>query len=403
MTPPALAPSALAGVRVLDLSSIIAAPVTATMLGDFGAEIVKVEEPGRGDFMRRSAAKPGGRSLGWVQDARNKESITLDLRREAGRAIVHRLLPHFDVLVTNFRPPTLRHWGFDPETIRARYPRLVALYITGYGLTGPYASRGAFDRVASAFSGVTYTSGESGGPSMRAGYALVDYMTAYMGAFSVVSALYHRDCHGGDGQVIDLALFEPAFRASEDALMRFSKTGKVRERSGNINPNVVPAANFITADGREIAIHAGTDSLLRRLADVMGEPELGTDERFATHAARVSNQEALYARIGAWAARQTLDEAMRKLVGADIPASPVMNIADIAADPHYRARGTVREVEDAEHGKLLMAAPLPHMSETPGSIRSLGPELGAANQAIYGELLGMTQAEMEQLHDDGVI
>ena len=398
-----MTPSALAGVRVLDLSSIIAAPVTATMLGDFGAEIVKVEEPGRGDFMRRSAAQPGGRSLGWVQDARNKQSITLDLRKEAGRAIVHRLLPHFDVLVTNFRPPTLQRWGFDPATIRARHPRLVALYITGYGLTGPYASRGAFDRVASAFAGTTYTSGEASGPSMRAGYALVDYMTAYMGAFSIVAALYHRDCHAGSGQVIDLALFEPAFRASEDALMTFAKTGKVRGRTGNINPNVVPAANFITADGHEIAIHAGTDPLLRRLASVMGEADLATEERFANHAARVRNQSALYARIAAWVARQTLAAAMEQLVAADIPASPVMSIADIAADPHYRARGTVREVEDAEHGRLLMAAPLPHMSETPGSIRSLGPELGSANAAIYGGMLGMSAAEIDRLRDDGVI
>lgn len=398
-----MTPSALAGVRVLDLSSIIAAPVTATMLGDFGAEIVKVEEPGRGDFMRRGAEKPGGRSLAWVQDARNKQSITLNLRQEAGRAIVHRLLPHFDAMVTNFRPPTLQRWGFDPATIQARHPRLIALYVTGYGLTGPYASRGAFDRVASAFSGVTYTSGERGGPSMRAGYALVDYMTAYMGAFSVASALYHRDCHGGSGQVIDLALFEPAFRASEDALMRYAKTGKVRERTGNINPNVVPAANFLTADGREIAIHAGTDSLLRRLAGLIGEPDLATDARFSTHAARVRNQEALYARIATWTARQTLAEAMERLVAADIPASPVMNIADIAADPHYRARGTVREVEDAEHGRLMMTAPLPHMSATPGTIRSLGPELGSANQAILGGLLGMSAAELERLRGDGVI
>ncbi len=353
--------------------------------------------------MRRGAEKPGGRSLAWVQDARNKQSITLNLRQEAGRAIVHRLLPHFDAMVTNFRPPTLQRWGFDPATIQARHPRLIALYVTGYGLTGPYASRGAFDRVASAFSGVTYTSGERGGPSMRAGYALVDYMTAYMGAFSVASALYHRDCHGGSGQVIDLALFEPAFRASEDALIRYAKTGKVRERTGNINPNVVPAANFLTADGREIAIHAGTDSLLRRLAGLIGEPDLATDARFSTHAARVRNQEALYARIATWTARQTLAEAMERLVAADIPASPVMNIADIAADPHYRARGTVREVEDAEHGRLMMTAPLPHMSATPGTIRSLGPELGSANQAILGGLLGMSAAELERLRGDGVI
>ena len=200
----------LAGIRVLDLSSIIAAPVAATMLGDFGAEVVKVEDPGQGDFMRRSAKEPGGRSLQWVQDARNKVSITLNLRKPEARDIVHRLLPHFDVLVTNFRPPTLRRWSFDPDTIRARHPRLVALYVTGYGLTGPYSDRGAFDRVASAFAGLTYVSGEAERPPVRSGYAVIDYMGAYAGAFGVMTALYNRDLRGGSGQVIDLALTNPA-------------------------------------------------------------------------------------------------------------------------------------------------------------------------------------------------
>ncbi len=172
--------------------------------------------------------------------------------------MLHRLLPHFDIVVTNFRPPTLDRWGLGPEALHARYPRLVILYISGYGQTGPYRGRGAFDRVASAFAGLTYVSGEADGPSVRSGYAVIDYMTAYMGAFSVMTALYHRDLHGGSGQVIDLALYEPGFRASEDALLTYAAHGRVRERSGNINRNVVPASNFTTADGREVAIHAGT-------------------------------------------------------------------------------------------------------------------------------------------------
>ncbi len=392
----------LAGVCVLDLSSIIAAPVAATMLGDFGAEVVKVEEPGRGDFMRRSAATPGGRSLQWVQDGRNKKSITLNLREEQGRALLHRLLPHFDVVVTNFRPSTLDRWDLGPDTMRSRYPRLVVLYVTGYGLTGPYRDRGAFDRIASAFSGLTYVSGEPDRPSVRSGFALIDYMAAYMGAFGVVTALYHRD-RSGTGQIIDLALYEPGFRASEDALMSFSARGDVRERTGNINPKVVPAANFIAADGREITIHAGTDSLLRRLARVMEQPMLADDPRFATHAARVENQEKLYRIIAAWAGRHATDQLMRMLVAANIPVSPVMNIADIAADPHYRARGTVASVQDEEFGELLMTGVLPKLSETPGGIRALGPALGAHNQEIYGDLLGLDQAEMERLRTAGVI
>lgn len=393
----------LAGIKVLDLSSIIAAPVAATMLGDFGAEVVKVEEPGRGDFMRRGAATPGGRSLQWVQDARNKTSITLDLRKPEGRAIVHRLLPHFDVMVTNFRPPTLRRWGFDPDTIRARHKQLIALYVTGYGLTGPYSDRGAFDRVASAFAGLTYVTGETDRSPVRSGYATIDYMGAYAGAFGVMTALYNRDHRGGGGQVIDLALYEPGFRASEDAMLAYSATGRVRERTGNINPKVVPAADFETADGKRVTIHAGTEPLLRRLGRVMGQDDLLDDPRFATHAARVEHQDALYAMIAAWAAGLALETVMARLVAADIPASPVMSIADIADDPHFRDRGTIVPVEDEDYGQILMAAPIPRLSETPGRIRSLGPTLGEGNGAIYGGLLGMTGEEIARLRDAGVI
>lgn len=393
----------LDGIRVLDLSSIIAAPVTATTLGDFGAEVIKVEQPGQGDFMRRGAAEPGGRSLAWVQDARNKQSITLDLRKPEARKIVHRLLPHFDVLVTNFRPPTLRRWSFDPKTILARYPRLIALYVTGYGLTGPYADRGAFDRVASAFSGLTYVTGDADRPPVRSGYATIDYMGAYAGAFGVVTALYNRDHKGGGGQVIDLALYEPGFRASEDALLAYSATGRVRERMGNTNPKVVPAADFDTADGRRISIHAGTEPLLRRLSQVMGRPGLCDEPAFAGHPARVKNQAALYGIIADWVRTVTLADAMERLVAADVPASPLMSIADIAQDRHFLERGTIVPIEDEEHGALLMTAPIPRMSETPGQVRSLGPALGSANQVVLGGMLGMSEAEIAALREQGVI
>ena len=393
----------LAGIRVLDLASIIAAPVAATLLGDFGAEVIKVEEPGRGDFMRRGAAKLGGRTLAWVQDARNKESIPLDLRQPEGRDVLHRMLPLFDVVVTNFRPPTLDAWGLAPVELVARYPRLIVLAISGYGLTGPYRDRGAFDRIASAFAGLTYVSGEPDRPATRSGFALIDYMTAYMGAFGVVSALYHRDRAGGSGQVIDLALFEPGFRASEDALLAYAARGTVRERTGNINPAIVPAANFTTADGRDIAIHAGTDPLFRRLAAAMGQPDLPADPRFADHHARVANQAALYARIATWVAGLERDAVMAALISASVPAAPVMNIADIAADPHYRARGTVTPVRDAEFGDLLMTGVLPKLSATPGAVRSLGPELGAGNIAVYRDLLGISEDELAQLQERGVI
>lgn len=387
----------LEGIRVLDVSAVLAAPVCATFLGDFGAEVVKVEPPKTGDFTRRRATEEGGRSLQWVQEGRNKRSITLDLHTEAGRQILRRLVPLFDVVVTNYRPPTLHKWGLDPESLQTLNPRLVALYITGYGLTGPYRERGAFDRVASAFAGLTYVSGESDRPPVRSGYALIDYMTAYLGAFAVVTALYHRDQHDGEGQFIDLALFEAGFRASEDALLDYTLNGRVRERHGNRNPHVVPASDFVSADGIRVALHAGTDVLFRKLAGVMGQPALADNPDFATYHERVKNQERLYKLIDGWAAGLTAEQLEERLNSAGVPASRIMNIADIAADRHYRERGTIVECVDPDYGTISMVTPLPRLSATPGAIRTLGPRLGEHNEEILKGWLGLSDQEISAL------
>ncbi|MFJ7255138.1 CaiB/BaiF CoA transferase family protein [Streptomyces sp. NPDC098085] len=391
----------LAGIRVLDLSTVLAAPVTATFLGDFGAEVVKVEEPVRGDFTR--GTKAGGRSPYWAQEARNKKSVTLDLRTERGRSLVRGLVPHFDVVITNYRPPTLRAWGLDPDSLRALAPDTVLVYVTGYGLTGPYSDRGSFDRIASAFAGLTYVTGDSDRPPVRSGYSTIDYMAAYLGAFSVVTALYHRDTSGGGGQVIDLALYEAGFRASEDALASYATTGRIRERLGNRNPQIVPASDFTASDGRRVSLHAGTDPLFRRLAALMGAPELADDPAYATRAARAEHAEELYGKIAAWVATHTADGLTELLSDAGIPASPLMNISDIAADPHYRERGTLVTVDDPDFGELPMVAPLPRMSKTPGSIRSTGPALGAHNAEVYRGLLGLSTDDLAALGADGVV
>ncbi|WP_393059522.1 CaiB/BaiF CoA transferase family protein [Streptomyces sp. LN549] len=391
----------LAGIRVLDLSTVLAAPVTATFLGDFGAEVVKIEEPARGDFTRGTAT--GGRSPYWAQEARNKKSVTLDLRTERGRNLVRDLIPHFDVVITNFRPPTLRAWGLDPDTLSALAPDAVLVYVTGYGLTGPYSDRGSFDRIASAFAGLTHVTGDPDRPPVRSGYSTIDYMAAYLGAFSVVTALYHRDTRGGGGQVIDLALYEAGFRSSEDALTSYATTGRIRERLGNRNPQIVPASDFTTSDGRRVSLHAGTDPLFRRLAALMGTPELAEELRYATRAARAEHAEGLYAAIADWVATHTADDVTKLLSDADIPASPLMSIADIAVDPHYRERGTLVTVDDPEFGELPMVAPLPRMSRTPGSIRTTGPALGAHNAEIYQGLLGLDAEDYAALDADGVI
>ncbi len=391
----------LAGIRVLDLSTVLAAPVTATFLGDFGAEVVKVEEPGKGDFTRGTTA--GARSPYWAQEARNKKSVTLDLRTEAGRRLVRELVPHFDVVVTNYRPPTLRAWGLDPDTLQDLAPHTVLVYVTGYGLTGPYRDRGSFDRIASAFAGLTYVTGDEDRPPVRSGYSTIDYMAAYLGAFSVVTALYHRDTADGGGQVIDLALYEAGFRASEDALAAYATTGRVRERMGNRNPQIVPASDFTAADGRRVSIHAGTDALFARLATAMGRPELAKTPRYATRADRARHADALYATIADWAAGHTADDVTKLLSEAGVPASPLMSIADIAENAHYRERGTLVEVEDPDYGPLPMVAPLPRMSRTPGSIRSTGPGLGEHNTEIYQGVLGLGPDELAALGADGVI
>ncbi|MEU9358415.1 CoA transferase [Streptomyces sp. NPDC048301] len=391
----------LAGIRVLDLSTVLAAPVTATFLGDFGAEVVKVEEPGRGDFTRGTT--PGARSAYWAQEARNKKSVTLDLRTERGQRLVRDLIPRFDVVVTNYRPPTLRAWGLDPDRLSELAPDTVLVYVTGYGLTGPYSDRGSFDRIASAFAGLTYVTGDDDRDPVRSGYSTIDYMAAYLGAFAVVTALYHRDTAGGGGQIVDLALYEAGFRASEDALAAYATTGKVRERAGNRNPQIVPASDFTTGDGRRVSVHAGTDALFRRLSRLMGWPELADSEEYATRAGRARHADALYALIGEWAAKYTADDLSKLLNEADIPSSPLMSIADIAADPHYRERGTLVHVHDAEFGDLPMPAPLPRLSRTPGSVRSTGPALGEHNAEVYRGVLGLSEEQLAALEADGVI
>ncbi|MGW7535136.1 CaiB/BaiF CoA transferase family protein [Amycolatopsis sp. NPDC054798] len=393
----------LRGVRVLDVATVLAAPVTATFLGDFGAEVVKVEEPGRGDFTRGRAASPGGRSLQWLQEGRNKKSVTVDLRQAAGQDLVRRMVPHFDVVITNYRPPTLEKWGLDPETLQALNPRAVLVYLTGYGLSGPYRDRGAFDRIASAFAGLTDVSGEPDRAPVRSGYAVIDYMGAYLSAFAAMVALYERDVNGGQGQVVDLGLYEAGFRAVEDALLDFSANGRVRQRMGNRNPHVVPASDFDTAEGRRISVHAGTDPLFRRLCAVIGQPDLAADPRFATRVARTEHADELYAIIAGWVAGQPAEEATRVFNDAGVPASVIMTIADIAADVHYRERGTIVDVEDPEHGTVSMAAPIPRLSATPGRISSLGPALGAHTDDVLRQLLSLRDDDLAALRRDGVI
>ncbi len=397
------ADTALGNLRILDLSTVLAAPVCATLLGDFGADVIKVEQPGRGDSMRWLSGTPGGRSVPWVQEARNKRSVTLDLRRPEAHEPLHALLDTCDGVVTNFRPPTLQKWGLAPADLLERHPHLVIGVITGYGMTGPYRDRGAFDRIAAAFSGHTYATGHPDGPPVRSGYSMIDYMTAYLAAFAMVTALYHRDARGGTGQIIDLALYEAAARATESSIAVYELSGAVRERSGNRNPVMVPADDFAAADGARVSIHAGTPPLLARLATAMGRPGLVDDPRFAARDDLLANQSELYTLLADWVATKPAQHIVDLLADHDVPASVVMSAADIAADPHYRERGTYTTVDDPEFGPMPVVGPLPRMSATPGSLRREAPRLGEHNDEVWGELAGLPPEMIDRLRTEGVI
>jgi len=392
----------LTGIRVLDLATILGAPVAATLLGEFGAEVIKIEEPTTGDLLRQFGPRAEGRPLLWLQEARNKKSITLDLRLPRGQEIFRRLAASVDVVMENFRPGTLDGWGLSYESLSRENPGLVMLRVSGYGQTGPYRAKGAFDRIASAFAGLTYTSGFPDGPPVRQSFALADYLAAAFGAYGVMVALWHRDRNGGGGQEIDLALYEGIFRSSEGMLTAYRKLGMVRERMGNQNPGVCPAGNYRTRDDAWVVVNAGTDALWARLAALMGRGELATDPRYAGSQARVARAGEVEGLVGAWVAAWPAAEVLRRLEGAGIPAEKLYTVADIAADPHYRERNIV-EIDDPRVGAVAMVGVIPRLSRTPGVIRWAGPDKGQHNAEVYGGLLGLGPEDLASLGVEGVI
>ncbi|HUN51818.1 MAG TPA: CoA transferase [Candidatus Sulfotelmatobacter sp.] len=392
----------LAGIRVIDIATILGGPVAATYLADFGAEVIKVEEPKTGDLLRQFGRSLNGVPLGWLQEARNKKSITLNLRSAEGQALLKRLVADADVVIENFRPGTLAQWNLDYPVLAKLNPRLVMLHVSGYGQTGPYRRRGAFDRVVSAFAGLTYTSGFADGPPVRQSYPVADYMAAALGAFAIMMVLYQRDRTGGPGQEIDLALYEGLFRSSGAMLLAYEKFGEVPTRTGNSSPGVCPAGNYQTADNIWVTIHAGTDALWRRIAGVMRQPELAEDPRYATSRDRQARHKEVEGLVALWVAKQPAASLLAALEQADVPAERLYTIADIAADPHYRERN-IATLEDARVGALSMIDVLPKLSRTPGRVRWAGPDKGQHNGEIYGERLGLPPAELERLRRDGVI
>jgi formyl-CoA transferase len=391
------------GIRVLDLATVMAGPVAATLLADFGAEVIKVEEPTRGDTIRGLGGGAGA-DLFWLQEGRNKRCVTLDLRQPEGQDLLARLAAQCDVLIESFRPGTMESWNLGPERLCEENPRLVYLRMSGYGQTGPYRERGAFDRVAAAFSGVTYATGDPDRPPIRSGYALADYMSAAYNAFAVAMVLYHRDAQGdGRGQVIDLALYEPLLRASEASAVVFDRFGVVRERTGNRHAAAIPSGLYEASDGAWVTLFAAPDHLFERLARAIGRPELARDPRYANAGARRKHADELESEIGDWMAEHAASEILERLLAVQVPVSRVNSIADVFADPHVAARENLVPVPDGEGGQVRMVGVLPKLSRTPGRIRHAGPPLGADNRDVYRELLGLGPEELAILRERGII
>ncbi|MCG8548122.1 MAG: CoA transferase, partial [Alphaproteobacteria bacterium] len=375
----------LAGVRVLDIGTLIAGPFGATLMGDFGAEVIKVEQPGVGDALRGTPQDgEAARSANWLVEGRNKKSVTLNLRVEAGQQILRDLAAQSDVLFENFTPGTLERWNLGWETLHEINPRLIMVRVSGYGQTGPYSKRAGYDRIALGFSGYMYPTGFPDRYPVRPAFPTADYSTGAFGALAAMFALYERDAqdHDGkprEGQLIDLALYEPSFRITANMLTNFAKTGEVRERIGNRNPTFSPAGTFTTKDGRLVQIAAGGDRVWRRLAEAMDMAELGTDPRYAKSRDRIERTEELEQLLADWVGKHDFADIEKRFVEANVPFGGIDTAADIAEDPHYEARENLATVPDEQEGDVVMPGVVPTLRRTPGRITHAGPPIGHHN------------------------
>ncbi|MEU4836480.1 CoA transferase [Streptosporangium sp. NPDC023615] len=393
----------LGDVRVVELGQLLAGPFCGQLLGDFGAEIIKVEDPGRGDPMRQwGREKPHGTSLWWPVVARNKKSVTCDLRTAEGQDLVRRLVERADVLLENFRPGTLERWGMSPDRLHEINPGLVITRVTGFGQTGPYAPRAGYGSIGEAMGGIRHVTGDPDRPPSRAGISLGDSLAATHACIGTLVALHERE-RSGKGQVVDSAIYEAVLAMMESMLPEWQQASYQRERTGPVLPNVSPSNVYPTADGDSVLIAANQDSVFRRLAATMGADGLATDERYATHGARGAHMAELDETIARWTSGFPADELLEILHRDGVPAGRIYRAADMFDDPHFAAREAIVRVPHPEFGELAMQNVVPKLSDTPGSVRSAGPELGAHNDEVYRGLLGLTGEEIARLAATGII
>ena len=396
----------LSGVRVIEMGQLVAGPFVGSRMADFGAEVIKVESPGQGDAMRHwGHHRYKGRSLWWPVLARNKKTISANLREKRGQDLVRRLVEQADVLVENFKPGTLEKWGLGPEALHAINPGLIIARVSGFGQTGPYSSRPGFASVGEAMGGLRYINGFPDQPPPRTGISLGDSLAGMFATQGVLMALYWRDTIGkGKGQVVDASITESCFAMLESALPEYDKVGFIRQPSGTGLANVSPSNIFPTKDEKWVVIAANLDAMFNRLCDAMEQPELADDPRYSTHQVRGENCDELDARIADWTRGFTAAELDVRLDEYGVVSGPIYSIEDIANDPHFQARDMIQRYQDDELGEIAVPGFVPVLSETKSEIAWLGSsEVGAHNEEIYCGLLGMPPAELQELKNDGII
>lgn len=394
----------LAGVRVLDIATFVAAPFCGTILGDFGAEVIKIEQPGQGDSLRKFGSDTEcGDTLVWLSEARNKKSVTLNLKSPEGAGIFRQLVAEADIVLENFRPGTLEKWGIGFEALKEINPKLIMLRVSAYGQTGPMRSQPGFARIAHGFAGLSHLAGEADGPPVVPGStSLADYISGMWGAIGVLLAL--RDvAASGVGQCIDIGLYESVFRLLDELAPAYAKFGTVRDRMGADTVNVAPHSHYRTADGEWVAIACTNERMFQRLAAVMGQPELATSAKFSTSAARVGNRAETNQIVADWVGGLPLDEVVALCKAGGVPCGPIYSIKDIFANEQYRARENLLEVVDPRIGPLTIPNAMPRLSETPARFKHTGRALGVDTFEVLSGLLGIDDEAIAQLRRNGVV
>ncbi|GAA1888877.1 CaiB/BaiF CoA transferase family protein [Williamsia serinedens] len=393
----------LADLRVVEMGQLLAGPFCGQLLADFGAEVIKLEAPGSGDPMRQwGREKPYGKSLWWPVVARNKKSVTCNMRTPDGQRLAREIIAQADVVVENFRPGTLERWGLGYDVLSADNPGLVMARVSGYGQTGPYSTRAGYGSIGEAMGGIRYVTGDPDNPPSRAGISLGDSLAAVFATIGVLSALHGRSTTGR-GQVVDSAIYEAVLAMMESMIPEWGIAGYQRERTGSVLPNVSPSNVYPTAGGEMILIAANQDTVFKRLASVMGRDDLVAEPRFAGHAARGENMDELDGIIAAWTADQETEGLLERLHDGGVPAGRIYTARDMFDDPHFAARDAIVRLAHPDLGEFPVHNVVPKLSETPGAVRHLGPELGEHNDEIYGGLLRLSDDERADLHARDII